>query len=401
MTVPDPRTVYWMSVSRIQFHTRLQKKDSADWEDWVFPQTGRIKTVQDGDWDALRFRVADMRICRAVEDRVRTGVPWQSTEYYRVAVKQIETGRRLWGCTDRASFDHRCNDIDRLIESISKHGYRDGESLGPDARIHSALGHQEILINISRDGFPLFQDGRHRLAIARALGLGRIPVQILVRHSKWQMFREFMHRMARGEGGASREGILYQNPVHFDLGDIPSEHSCEDRWNAIVRHLPSTAGIALDIGCNLGFFCHQLEEAGYSCIGVEYLPDIAYAAQRIAKAENRRFKIVTGDILAREILDQIGTSEVAVAVALNIFHHFIKTEGGYSRLREFLGRLRIGALFFEPHHQDDPQMKGMFSNPSPEEFARLVKDWGGFGRATPIYTAADGRTVFMLDRQRL
>lgn len=392
-TLPSPYSVYRIDPGRIQFHTSY-KVNSSDWEDWVFNQSKFVPQVQDGDWDTPVHRVADMRVSRAINDRIHHGTAWKSTEYYKTAVKQIEGGKVLWGCSDRSSFDERCNEIDRLIESISSKGYIE-RSVDK-----SALGGREILINIGRHGFCLFQDGRHRLAIARALGLKRVPVQVLVRHSGWQSFRELMHQMARGDGGASKRGVLYQKPMHFDLGDIAAEHACEDRWETIKDYVEPGNGAALDIGCNLGFFCHRLEESGYSCFGVEYLPTVALAAQKIAYAENRRFQVVTGDILASETLRELGTSNFDVMIALNIFHHFIKTKDRYERLREFMSRIQVGTMFFEPHHPDDPQMQGVFTNPSQDEFVQLLKNWGSFERAMPIYTAADGRTVFRLDQQR-
>jgi SAM-dependent methyltransferase len=395
--LPDPRTIYWLDPAKIEFATCL-KNSSADWEDRVFPQKGHLKLVHDGEWDALSHRVADMRIFRAIDGRIKKGESWQSTDYYQVAVNQIEGGRNLWGCADRADFDKYCTDIDRLIESINRDGYRESAALSNESGMDSPLGHKEILINVSREGFPLFQDGRHRLAIASVLGLRKVPVQILVRHSEWQVFREFMHRMAHGSGGASKEGSLYQMPTHFDLGDIPAEHGCEDRWNAIAKHVPAATETALDIGCNLGFFCHRLEDLGYTCFGIEYFPDIAYAARRVSQAEKRRFKIVTGDILAEETLNGIGISDFGVVIALNIFHHFVKTEDGYTRLQKFMNRVRADTMFFEPHHPDEPQMRGAFSNPSPEEFAELIKRWGNFQSVSPIYSAGDGRTIYKLGR---
>lgn len=93
-----------------------------------------------------------------------------------------------------------------------------------------------------------------------------------------------------------------------------------------------------------------------------------------------------------------GGSAFEVVVALSIFHHFIKTESGYRRLRALLGRLRIGTLFFEPHRPDESQMQGVYANPAPEEFARLIADWAGLKGIEPIYTAGDGRVVFALTR---
>lgn len=389
-TLPSPYTRYWVDPKHIQLHTNY-KTDSSDWEDWVFDQNKYVAQVQNGDWDIAVHRVEDMRVFRAINDRIHHGVAWQSTEYYQDAIRQIENGRELWGCLDRLSFDKRCNEIDHLIESISTQGYR--------ARVMET-GDKEILINISREGFCLFQDGRHRLAIARALQIKQVPVQILARHSDWQSFRIFMHNMARGEGGASKRGVLYQAPMHFDLADIPYEHACTDRWEVIKSNLDEVTGVrALDIGSNLGFFCHQLEECGYSCIGVEYVPTIAWAAQKIACAENRKLAIVTGDILSEETQRKIAPLDFSVVIALNIFHHFIKTKDGYEKLRQFMNHIRIGTMFFESHHEDEPQMQGVFSNPTQNEFVKLIKEWGGFERVEPIYVATGGRILFKLDRQ--
>jgi hypothetical protein len=396
-TLPDPRTVYWIDPKKIEYHTVLES-NSQDWEDWVFPLNRNVKAVQGGEWDALRYRVADMRIVHAIDERIWRGGGWQSSEYYQVAVRQIENGRNLWGCVNRADFDKHCTKIDQLIESITRDGYLERAALDNSSVIDTPLGQNEILVNVSRDGFALFQDGRHRLAIALALGIKKVPVQVFMRHSEWQVFREFMHRIATSSGGASKKGFLYQSPINFDLTDVPAEHSCEDRWDAIKKHAPSAPGVALDIGCNLGYFCHKLEDLGYSCIGIEYLPEMTYAAQKIARAEKKNFKIVIGDALAEETLSEIGTSEFDVVIALNIFHHFIKTESGYFRLREFMKRIQINVMFFEPHCQSELQMQGGFSNPSPVEFVSIIKDWGNFQSAAPIYLAGDGRTVYKLSR---
>ncbi|MDP1774318.1 MAG: methyltransferase [Methylobacter sp.] len=398
-TLASPYTVYWIDPARIEFHTNY-KRDSLDWEDLVFDQSKPVAKIQDGDWDIPEHRVSDMRAFRAIHDRIHHGNAWQTTEYYQCAVRQIEGGRELWGCSSRADFDKRCDEIDNLIESIKTHGYleRSADKINP-----VSPGYGEIIINISRDGLCLFQDGRHRLAIALALGLKQVPVQVLVRHSGWVSFREFLKRMAtRDDGGYSPLGTLYQSPLHFDLVDIPSIHSCEDRWDAIKSHIAIPAsGVALDIGCNLGFFCHKLEEVGYSSVGVEYLPECAYVAKKIATAENRKFKVLTGDILTLEEFQPHNAPVFDVVLALNIFHHFIKTQDGYEKLRQFMNNVRIGTLFFEAHLPGEAQMQEVFFNPAPDEFAQLLKDWGRFERAVPIYTADDGRTMFKLDQQRI
>ena len=54
--------------------------------------------------DRLVHKVSDMRVFRAIEERIRHGTSWESTEFYKDAIGQIERGRVLYECTDRASF---------------------------------------------------------------------------------------------------------------------------------------------------------------------------------------------------------------------------------------------------------------------------------------------------------
>ena len=43
----------------------------------------------------------------------------------------------------------------------------------------------EIIVHIARDGSFLFDDGRHRLSIAKILRLTQVPVLVLLRHRDW------------------------------------------------------------------------------------------------------------------------------------------------------------------------------------------------------------------------
>lgn len=51
----------------------------------------------------------------------------------------------------------------------------------------------EILVDIARNGELLFVTGRHRLSLAKILGLDRISVAIAVRHPKWLEHHERRH----------------------------------------------------------------------------------------------------------------------------------------------------------------------------------------------------------------
>lgn len=177
----NPYTVYWLDPKCIEFHTHyLQTSD--DWEDFVFNQQKFVRKMQGGDWDLAVHRVTEMRIVRAIEDRIHHGSAWQTTDYYQYAVKQIDNGRKVWNCNNRAEFDKHCAHIDELISAITREGYQARAAHKTDL---ARYGYGEILINIGRDGTYLFQDGRHRLAIALTLGITQVPVQVLVRHPIW------------------------------------------------------------------------------------------------------------------------------------------------------------------------------------------------------------------------
>jgi hypothetical protein len=48
----------------------------------------------------------------------------------------------------------------------------------------------EIKIDITRDGEFIYENGKHRLSMAKILSLKEIPVQVVVRHKKWQATRD-------------------------------------------------------------------------------------------------------------------------------------------------------------------------------------------------------------------
>ena len=68
---------------------------------------------------------------------------------------------------------------------------------------------------IDKDGSILLDDGRHRVAIAEILGIDSIPVNVLARHSGWQVTRE---RVDQGKIGTDQDSEICLN--HPDLEDV-------------------------------------------------------------------------------------------------------------------------------------------------------------------------------------
>ncbi|GMW07311.1 MAG: hypothetical protein QY320_11775 [Gammaproteobacteria bacterium] len=395
--LPPPDSVIWIDPERIRLYTNCP-------ESWApgnplarpFPQSWRIP-VEGGDWDVGGMPFVEIEAFKAIQSRILDGTPWRETGYWHESMQTIGSGTPLWDCRNADELARRFDYVDSLIMSIREHGLlphaKVGATQDPAGRFT-----EDIEVNIGRNGEFLFQDGRHRLAIARVLRLGRVPVKVKVRHEEWQKFREYMFTMVAGDGGAAADGVLYQSPIHPDLREIPAEHSCEDRLQLLLPHLRVHSGRLLDIGCNLGFFCNGFEQAGLDCTGIEYGPDIAYAANRIAIAEDRRYRIANGDVLDPRVHDPLVRPPPDVVLALNIFHHFMKTKVDHDRLIVLLRKLRPKQIFFEPHRTDEPPMQGAYANLGPEEFVAFVQEHAGLTHAEYIHTARDGRKIFSLYR---
>jgi hypothetical protein len=59
---------------------------------------------------------------------------------------------------------------------------------------------------------------------------------------------------------------LYAPLLHPDLAWIPA-HRGHERFELIQQALLSAGGTMLDIGCNLGYFCHRFENLELLLLG--------------------------------------------------------------------------------------------------------------------------------------
>ena len=219
--------------------------------------------------------------------------------------------------------------IETLFHKIQQEGYKSQKNLYLEGNVQDPLeAEEEVTVSIGRFGDLLFSDGAHRLAIAKLLGIPNIPVKITVRHPEWIKFRDELLLYAR-DGGVTKDGTLYQPITHPDLSDLPASHGSEDRFQLIKNNSMVSHGRLLDIGANLGYFCHRFEEMGLDCYAVENHPPTLYFLKRLARAENRRFKIITESVFNSS---EIRTYHFDIVLALNIFHHFLKTQADYEKL---------------------------------------------------------------------
>jgi hypothetical protein len=276
-------------------------------------------------------------------------------------------------------------DWDLNTEAIEEAHFHQDEL--PDRRETGYALLDEVSVCIDRHGHFILEAGRHRFCSARLLDINSIPVQVSVRHREWMNFRDEVVAYA-----AHHNGKVYAPLCHPDLAAIPSEHG-HKRFETLLAGLSARDGRLLDIGAHWGYFCHRFQDAGFDCTAVERNAVCLYFLNKLRVAERKRFEVFSGSIF-----DYQPTERFALVLALNIFHHFLKTEEAFAQLRALLPRLDTDAIAFEPHIPTEPQMEGAYRNFSPSEFVAFVLEHSDLTQATQLDDAEDGRPVYLLTR---
>lgn len=389
--------VYWVDPERIEYVTvdpRPRLKPESPGKTPLFDVLKDRGRIYGGRWDLSDLRFEDLDIYQAIKARIENQKDWQESDFFHRVLKQIQNGDYRFDCRTQKDLEARCAYIDKLICSIKEHGYklsREVEIVGEDKNVLQKQ--EEILCDIGRNGQYLFHDGRHRLAIAKILGIDSIPVRVLVRHENWHNVRELLLSFARKSGGS-----LYQPALHPDLEDLPVSHKCLPRFLAMQSYIENSGGSVLDIGANLGFFCHKFEDLGFRCVAVEADPLLAEIADRIRLSNGRKFDIIKDNLLNLDNHLASKKRYFDVALALNIFHHFLKQKDDYTKFEAWLKRLsgRVGLMFFEPHNPNERQMEGAYRNYDAVEFAEFVSSNLGLKNMECIYQTGDKRKLFRL-----
>jgi len=160
----------------------------------LFPPSGVPVTGPDalcgpvgGPWDQLTVSVRNHYVYQSIEAYL-DGVPWSETQLY--------DHPKYKDNPDRAR--RRCEKIERLIDSIGERGYQrqDEEQMpskemrleSPNEWIGEVYVGDEIIIGLDRSGAPVhLKNGRHRLAVAQLMDIGRIPVILSLYHPRAKM----------------------------------------------------------------------------------------------------------------------------------------------------------------------------------------------------------------------
>ncbi len=371
--------IYWINPKKIQYISKIRDNR------WYY-----YLRILDGDWDQLRIPFEDTTLYLAFQQRFTEDKKWENTEYYQYNLQKMHD--RIGNYNYKEKCDEKFRKLDLLYNRIKKKGYKLKRELSSSKRGFVRFDVQTVLdditVDIGRDGQLLIVHGKHRLSVVKILDIPKIPVIIIKRHEKWMEFRKNLKLFFRNHDDIMSTQVLYhpdlQN-IPFKQGDIPI--------NIIKKSVTITKGTLLDIGANLGFFCHKFEDEGLTCFAMEENQIFLYLLKKLKKVENKKFKIISGPIFEYKKNQEITFD---VALALNIFHKFIKREDSYLALIDFLNRLNVKELIFGTHNHREFRDKNNFRNFKPFQFVNFIIENSSLNKAELIGKTKTGRSLYKL-----
>jgi len=189
--------------------------------------------IIDGEWDTQHCdefvgffrleesekiaRVENYLFYQSIQKWMNKGVEWEKTRCYQVLSQKKSP-------SEAESTGEKLRQLKRSLQSK---GYLQQRKLNRQSIFMRMLfwrpppEHGEIVVDIGRDGQILFDDGKHRFCIAKAMGLPSIPVRVLIRHQKWQELREEINSANELDSLSDR---AKRNLGHPDVKDIVPEH---------------------------------------------------------------------------------------------------------------------------------------------------------------------------------
>lgn len=247
----------------------------------------------------------------------------------------------------------------------------------------------EIVVCIGRKGEFILEKGLERLISAQERNLEKVPVIVGLRHEEWAKMRRDVIRIV------AERGFLHQPFNNPDIDGVSQHYGNHmrdtamygnERWDFISQNLPFSSGTALDIGAYFGYFCHRLEDLGFECFAVEMDRPNLRVLNRYRRIMGRRFTVWEKSIF------EIERSEYDLVIALNVFHHLVRTMKGHDALIRFLQGLKCKAMFFET----GKNIADAYKRFSDDEFIDFIFQHSVLKCSKKIGRAKEGRDVYLL-----
>jgi len=286
---------------------------------------------------------------------------WKEIDLHYIFVEQITQDKKIIENHSEKKFIELLNSLDKLYQNFNLEKIKN-----------------KIKVGIGRTGEFILFEGIFYVSLLKILNLDTIPIEIIVRHPQWIKFcNEFLRFQ-------SIHGEIYQPLIHPDLS-LKSSYS-DERFKIIKNSLNIDNGTVLDIGANLGFFCHKFEEIGFNCYAVEIRPSNIYFMKKLRDIEGRKFKIIN-----KSIFDLNYTKEFDIVIALNIFHHFLREKELYFELINFLKNLKTKIMFFQPHDPNEKIMQNAYVNYNNHQFVDYIIKYSCLNKSVLLNEKVDGR----------
>jgi len=177
-SAPDPCKIIWVYPSEIDYMLRpnFKRRLGKDYGSFVI----------DGDWDKKQY-----------DKEIEEGLMLFENYWIFKLAKQMFSPSKKVELTDEEleeepdqirSISSKEKELQQLYAKIQNQGYQPKREL-KDCPWPIPAEYDEIRVNIGRNGEFIFDDGRHRLSIAKVLELDAVPVRVFVRHKQWQELR--------------------------------------------------------------------------------------------------------------------------------------------------------------------------------------------------------------------
>ena len=172
------------------------------------------RKVRGGYWDQIKVPVKKKIGYLFYEEVFVEGLTPENTTAFAYWKRLVKSGVHWRGCNNVTDITERIIPEKLLLyDSISRRGFLEPEEI---TRLEntSSTGNY-VSVCIARNGEILFGPGGiNRLAIAKILGIDRIPVKVRLRHSEWQRTRQYASTLA------SREKKRSHSVIHPDVFEL-------------------------------------------------------------------------------------------------------------------------------------------------------------------------------------
>jgi len=154
----------------------------------------------------------------SVREYILNDKEWNETRFYEKYQKTAKNCSNWSNSKISEKLELKKSKIDLIYKNIKENGYLSQKELQNrgyiDKRPLLPPEYHEIRVNIGRDGEIIFDDGRHRMFLAKILNVDKIPARVVARHTDWQKTKYDIMRI-KNRGGFNHQ--IKANIQHPDI----------------------------------------------------------------------------------------------------------------------------------------------------------------------------------------